>query len=63
MNPTQHTWTKSPKAYGHLYIDDAALGIPLVRGLNGEKPYVDWDKVEEMLFGDNPEPAIGKHNH
>ena len=29
-NPTQSQWTKSPKAYGQLYIDDAALGIPLI---------------------------------
>jgi len=51
-NPEQKTWTTSPKAYAHIYIDDAALGIPLVQGLNGERPYVDWDKVEELLFGD-----------
>jgi len=51
-NPEQKTWTGSPKAYAHIYIDDAALGIPLVKGLNGERPYVDWDKVEELLFGD-----------
>jgi hypothetical protein len=28
-NPTQHTWTTSPKAYAQLYIDDAALGCLL----------------------------------
>lgn len=28
-NPQQKEWTTSPKAYGQLYIDDAALGIPL----------------------------------
>lgn len=28
-NPTQIMWTQSPKAYGQLYIDDAALGCPL----------------------------------
>jgi hypothetical protein len=51
-NPEQKSWTGSPKAYAHIYIDDAALGIPLVKGLNGERPYVDWDKIEELLFGD-----------
>ena len=30
-NPTQIMWTQSPKAYGQLYIDDAALGCPLSR--------------------------------
>lgn len=28
-NPSQTTWTSSPKAYAQLYIDDAALGCPL----------------------------------
>lgn len=28
-NPTQKNWTRSPKAYAHLYIDDAALGFLL----------------------------------
>lgn len=48
-NPKQVFWTKSPKAYGHLYIDDAALGCPLVIPKNGERPYVDWSRIEEML--------------
>lgn len=49
-NPQQHTWTSSPKAYCHLYIDDAALGCPLVKGKNGERDYVDWKKVDRMLW-------------
>lgn len=48
-NPTQHTWTESPKAYCHLYIDDAALGCPLVDGHYPERPYVDWEEVRRML--------------
>jgi len=47
-NPTQHQWTTSPKAYCNLYIDDAALGIPLVKP-EGQRPYEEWVKVEEML--------------
>ena len=47
-NPTQKEWTNSPKAYGHLYIDDAALGCPLIYS-EKERPYVDWEQVEEML--------------
>lgn len=46
--PGQNTWTSSPKVYAHLYIDDAALGIPLVRE-GRERPYVDWIKVKELL--------------
>lgn len=47
-NPNQSDWTYSPKAYAHLYIDDAALGCPLVcKGAN--RPYVDWREVRRIL--------------
>ena len=46
-NPEQKTWTKSPKAYAHMYIDDAALGCPLSHVAS--RPYVDWYRVETML--------------
>ena len=49
-NPDQH-WSDSPKAYCNMYIDDAALGCPLVRA-DGERPWVDWIRVVEMLFPD-----------
>ena len=52
-NPTQDSWTSSPKAYAQLYIDDAALGCPLKQGEPGERPFVDWEQVEEMLFKDH----------
>lgn len=48
-NPGQECWTKSPKAYAHLYIDDAALGVPLKHPKEG-RAYVDWGKVERMLW-------------
>lgn len=48
-NPAQH-WSKSPKAYAQVYIDDAALGCPLFYPLNG-RPYVDWEKIETILKG------------
>ena len=43
-NPTQKKWTQSPKAYGHLYIDDAAVGCPLILKFH-RKPVVDWDSI------------------
>lgn len=48
-NPDQH-WSKSPKAYANVYIDDAALGIPLTFDpeISG-RPYVDWKAIEEMI--------------
>ena len=49
-NPSQHTWTKSPKAYAQLYIDDAALGCPVIYNEKySNRPFVYWDKVEEIL--------------
>lgn len=51
-NPTQQSWTESPKCYAQMYIDDAALGCPLVYGEH-LRPYVDWVKVEEMLCAQN----------
>lgn len=47
-NPSQKDWTSSPKIYAHLYIDDAALGIPLIIDRH-ERPFVDWTKVVELL--------------
>jgi len=50
-NPTQDSWTKSPKAYGQLYIDDAALGCPLKFDSEiSNRPFVDWDKIREYLI-------------
>jgi len=51
-NPEQRKWTGSPKAYAHVYIDDAALGCPLVHPASGARPYVDWSKVAERLRND-----------
>jgi len=46
-NPEQYRWSASPKAYAHLYVDDTALGCPLlpepVRA--GGRPVVDWATV------------------
>jgi len=48
VNPEQTEWTKSPKAYGQIYIDDAALGAPLIYPAS-ERPHYDWGKAEQML--------------
>ena len=50
-NPTQKSWTASPKVYAHIYIDDAALGCPLTTDdLVTKKPFVDWEEVEKQLI-------------
>lgn len=47
-NPKQKEWTMSRKVYGHLYIDDAALGCPLIID-KSDRPYVDWYLVGDYL--------------
>lgn len=50
-NPTQDQWTTSPKAYGQLYIDDAALGCPLnTDPFISNRPFVDWERVTNYLI-------------
>lgn len=50
QNPQQKLWTNSPKCYAQLYIDDAALGIPLKQYISiSKRPFVDWEEVEILL--------------
>ena len=49
-NPTQKSWTDSPKVFANLYIDDAALGCPLIFDhAISSRPFVNWVMVEEIL--------------
>lgn len=49
-NPQQKEsgWSTSPKAYAPIYIDDAALGCPLIYPKNA-RPFVDWKAIEKLL--------------
>ena len=53
-NPKQDRWTSSPKAFGHIYVDDAAFGCPLISLESFNRPCVDWQTVgpelEKMLL-------------
>lgn len=50
-NPDQNSWTTSPKAYGHMYIDDASLVIPLLFDPEqNARPYVNWYMVRGILI-------------
>lgn len=49
-NPDQTSWTNSQKVFGNLYIDDAALGCPLVNQKFPRRPYVDWALVDILLI-------------
>lgn len=40
-NPEQYGWFSSPKVFANLYIDDAALGIPLSEYCREHKEYME----------------------
>ena len=49
-NPSQKSWTASPKVYAHLYIDDAALGCPLMFDhAVSNRPFVNWELVDKYI--------------
>jgi hypothetical protein len=48
QNPEQG-WSKSHKQYAHLYIDDAALGCPLVNVAESDRPVADWSTITWYL--------------
>ena len=53
VNPDQDTWSTSPKAHCNVFIDDKALGCPLIYDVKGKKkPFVDWIGVREQLEGE-----------
>jgi len=50
-HPTQKRWTKSPKVYSHVYLDDAGFGMPLIENSKlSDRPYVDWPTVHWMFL-------------
>jgi hypothetical protein len=48
-DPNQKAWTNSPKCYAQTYIDDAALGAPLIYPEDGGRPFYDWRKAWDLL--------------
>lgn len=48
-NPTQINWTTSPKCYAERYIDDSAMGTPLIKSKEN-RPFVDWIKMRKLLI-------------
>lgn len=49
-NPTQHTWTNSPKSYAQLMIDDSSIFAPLIFDETiSNKPFINWVEVEKIL--------------
>lgn len=48
-NPEQAEWTESIKVYADYYIDDAALGCPIMFIDGVRRPVVNWSKVRTLL--------------
>ena len=48
INQNPQPWTDSPKAYAQQYIDDAAVGCPLIWP-NAGRPYVDWGGIRRLM--------------
>lgn len=48
-NPEQRSWTTSPKVYADYYIDDSALGCPIMFIDGVRHPVVNWSKVRTIL--------------
>lgn len=52
-NPVQWHFSKSPKVYADLYIDDRGLGCPLKTDVSvSDKPFVDWEKARRLINDD-----------
>ena len=48
-NPEQKEWTSSPKVFADLYIDDSAVGCPIMFVDGARRPMVNWAKVRAQL--------------
>jgi hypothetical protein len=49
-NPSQKSWTNSPKSHADFIIDDTAIGVPLKYDWNlSSRPFVDWQEMERLL--------------
>ena len=58
-NPEQDSWSESPKAFAHFYVDDLAVGCPLVRPEDGRRAYVDWRVVGPFLLDEVVKFRVG----
>jgi hypothetical protein len=49
-DPQQKAWTTSPKCYAEIYIDDVALGAPLIYNPDmSDRPFIDWTLAKDFL--------------
>lgn len=50
-NPIQARFTKSPKIYADIYIEDRAVGCPVITNnpYISKAPFVDWKEIRSLL--------------
>lgn len=49
-NPSQKSWTDSPKVHANVYIDDCGIGCPVIYNpAVSDRVYVDWTEIEKIL--------------
>lgn len=50
-NPIQARFTKSPKIYADIYIEDRAVGCPVITNnpYISKSPFVDWKEIRSLL--------------
>jgi len=49
LNPSQ-TWSDSRKVFANYYIDDQAIGCPVIYEDDGESYYVDWNALDKWFI-------------
>lgn len=50
-NPVQWRFSRSPKLYCHLYIDDHGLGCPMKSDPElSDKPFLDWERARQLVM-------------
>jgi hypothetical protein len=59
VNPLQRKWTSSPKVDADYYIDDRALGAPLLYDQEAGF-YMDWRNMRRILEAIMPEAVTAK---
>ena len=57
-NPEQQRWSSSVKPFCNFYIDDRAVGCPMIYPEGDEDPYVDWIGVNTW-FDNQLEGQLG----
>lgn len=49
-NQGQKVWSSSPKVFGNVYIDDCAIGTPMIKPEGFDSLVVDWSIIGPMVI-------------